>query len=245
MRAQSAPQWCSASWVTTSSAGLCGTVGAARPTTWSTPSHLAPAEWVRGNNCSAATTKNSGVLMMMMMVMTMMCVPCTFYHVTCAQIPKIATAHQPLLCAGIAVSSNGIDWVRGTAAVAGDRDDDRDLDVGEVLGCNPDWWTFDTRCVGVSDVQVRQENAVTVGDTDLHYSITVNHHHCPPPLSTTVHHRCPPLSTTAVHHCPPPLSTTVHHRCPRPCRYSPTTMSAGAWVCTGCSTQGPTTRPWT
>lgn len=55
---------------------------------------------------------------------------------------------------GIAVSSNGIDWVRGKGPVAGNRDDDRDLDVGEVLGCNPDWWTFDTRCVGVSDVQV-------------------------------------------------------------------------------------------
>lgn len=63
--------------------------------------------------------------------------------------------HAPTAIAGIAVSSNGIDWVRGEGPVAGDRDDDRNLDVGEVLGCSPDWWTFDTRCVGVSDVQVR------------------------------------------------------------------------------------------
>ncbi len=55
---------------------------------------------------------------------------------------------------GIAVSSNGVDWTRGTGTVAGDRDDDRNMDVGQVLGCSEEWWTFDTRAVGVSDVQV-------------------------------------------------------------------------------------------
>ena len=59
------------------------------------------------------------------------------------------------LCAGVAISSNGIDWQRGHGAIEGARGEAKALDVGRVLEPNEeDWWWLDTRHMAVSDVQV-------------------------------------------------------------------------------------------
>ena len=59
------------------------------------------------------------------------------------------------LCAGVAVSTNGIDWQRGHGAIEGARGEAKALDVGRVLEPNAeDWWWLDTRHMAVSDVQV-------------------------------------------------------------------------------------------
>lgn len=56
--------------------------------------------------------------------------------------------------AGVATSTDGVTWERGSAAVSGKAGDD--TEVGLVLGPNPDsWWWHDTCHLSVSDVQVR------------------------------------------------------------------------------------------
>ena len=45
--------------------------------------------------------------------------------------------------AGLAVSSDGVSWVRGAGQVQGARGAGRALDVGRVLEPNGDWWWFD------------------------------------------------------------------------------------------------------
>jgi hypothetical protein len=52
------------------------------------------------------------------------------------------------------VSQDGLTWTRGSGAVEGVRGEDKESDVGSMLHPNPDWWTFDTAHLGVSDVQV-------------------------------------------------------------------------------------------
>lgn len=59
------------------------------------------------------------------------------------------------VCAGLAVSSNGVDWARGSGDVEGSSSPERAQEVGRVLKPNPDWWCFDTAHVTVSDVQVQ------------------------------------------------------------------------------------------
>jgi hypothetical protein len=60
-----------------------------------------------------------------------------------------------LLLAGVAVSHDGIYWLRGDGLVEGHRGDAKLKDVGVVLGPNADnWWTLDTCHLAVSDVQV-------------------------------------------------------------------------------------------
>lgn len=55
--------------------------------------------------------------------------------------------------AGVATSSDGVNWRRGTDAVAGRQGDSQE--VGLVLGPNADnWWWHDTCHLSVSDVQV-------------------------------------------------------------------------------------------
>lgn len=52
------------------------------------------------------------------------------------------------------MSQDGLTWTRGSGAVEGVRGEDKESDVGSMLHPNPDWWTFDTAHLGVSDVQV-------------------------------------------------------------------------------------------
>lgn len=58
--------------------------------------------------------------------------------------------------AGVAVSADGINWLRGDGLVEGHRSAAEQLrDVGVVLSPNSDnWWTLDTAHLNVSDVQV-------------------------------------------------------------------------------------------
>lgn len=57
--------------------------------------------------------------------------------------------------AGVAVSNDGITWLRGDGLVEGHRGEAKAGDVGVVLGPNTEnWWTLDTAHLQVSDVQV-------------------------------------------------------------------------------------------
>ena len=61
---------------------------------------------------------------------------------------------------GLAVSKDGISWVRGSGGVAGARGEARSGDVGRVLAPNKDsWWWHDTCHMHVADVQVGQGGA--------------------------------------------------------------------------------------
>lgn len=64
---------------------------------------------------------------------------------------------------GLAVSKDGITWLRGTGAVAGARGAASLTDVGMVLTPNEDWWTLDTNHLAVSDVQVLSNSSVDSG----------------------------------------------------------------------------------
>lgn len=66
--------------------------------------------------------------------------------------------------AGVAVSADGINWLRGDGLVEGHRSAaDQLRDVGVVLGPNSDnWWTLDTAHLSVSDVQVGGWHVVLV-----------------------------------------------------------------------------------
>lgn len=60
------------------------------------------------------------------------------------------------LRAGVAVSHDGIEWLRGDGLVEGHRGAEQAGDVGVVLQPNSEnWWTHDTCHLAVSDVQVR------------------------------------------------------------------------------------------
>lgn len=65
---------------------------------------------------------------------------------------------------GVAVSSDGIDWLRGDGLVEGHRSAaEQSRDVGVVLGPNADnWWTLDTAHLSVSDVQVSRSSCLAV-----------------------------------------------------------------------------------
>ncbi|GLI70313.1 hypothetical protein VaNZ11_015267, partial [Volvox africanus] len=64
---------------------------------------------------------------------------------------------------GVAVSRDGIHWVRGYDAVEGARGEDAAADVGTVLSPNQDWWTFDTCHLIPGDVQVLSNSSVSSG----------------------------------------------------------------------------------
>ncbi|KAL7091372.1 hypothetical protein ACP275_12G101500 [Erythranthe tilingii] len=55
---------------------------------------------------------------------------------------------------GLAVSSNGIHWERGTGPVRSNAD------VGLVMGSSQDWWAFDTHSVTPSEVVIMSSNKV-------------------------------------------------------------------------------------
>jgi hypothetical protein len=63
----------------------------------------------------------------------------------------------------VAVSSDGVSWVRGAARIEGARGPQRSLDVGKVLEPNGDWWWFDTCHLSVADVQILSSSSVSSG----------------------------------------------------------------------------------
>ena len=66
---------------------------------------------------------------------------------------------------GLATSSDGVTWTRGTTFTETYRnDDERAIGVGKVLWANDgDWWTFDTAGVSVGDVQLISSNSISGG----------------------------------------------------------------------------------
>ncbi|KAI3438045.1 hypothetical protein D9Q98_000488 [Chlorella vulgaris] len=64
---------------------------------------------------------------------------------------------------GLAVSSDGINWQRGSGMVEGARGPQRAQDVGKVLAPNGDWWWFDTCHMNVADVQILSSSSVSSG----------------------------------------------------------------------------------
>eukprot|EP00879_Flechtneria_rotunda_P022777 GHRR01024054.1.p1 GENE.GHRR01024054.1~~GHRR01024054.1.p1 ORF type:complete len:357 (+),score=108.66 GHRR01024054.1:488-1558(+) len=65
---------------------------------------------------------------------------------------------------GVAVSSDGINWLRSEGLVEGRRGADKADDVGLTLQPNSDnWWTLDTCHLAVSDVQVLSNSSVSSG----------------------------------------------------------------------------------
>eukprot|EP00890_Picochlorum_soloecismus_P003473 jgi/Picsp_1/4126/NSC_01635-R1_transcriptional regulator-like protein len=62
---------------------------------------------------------------------------------------------------GVAVSSDGLSWERGTGPIAGARGEDRSRDVGKIMEPNEDWWTHDTCHLSVSDVQILSSDSVS------------------------------------------------------------------------------------
>eukprot|EP00882_Tetradesmus_deserticola_P025671 GHRQ01028221.1.p1 GENE.GHRQ01028221.1~~GHRQ01028221.1.p1 ORF type:complete len:164 (+),score=56.56 GHRQ01028221.1:1087-1578(+) len=81
--------------------------------------------------------------------------------------PELVTVHFtccPWCSPGVAVSNDGINWLRGDASVEGLRGSAKDQDVGVVLRPNSDnWWTLDTCHLSVSDVQVLSNSSVSSG----------------------------------------------------------------------------------
>lgn len=65
--------------------------------------------------------------------------------------------------AGIAVSTDGINWSRGRGQITGTRGEDRAADVGRILSPNTDWWWYDTCHLHVSDVQILSSSSVDSG----------------------------------------------------------------------------------
>lgn len=67
---------------------------------------------------------------------------------------------------GLALSSNGVHWLRGSGSI------ETDEDVGIVMECTNDWWAFDTEIIRPSDVLVMSSPKVRVpsGVYWLYYS---------------------------------------------------------------------------
>ena len=65
------------------------------------------------------------------------------------------------------MSSDGVNWSRGSGAVEGVRGEGRGADVGKVLSPNGDWWWHDTCHLHVSDVQILANSAV--GGTGVYW----------------------------------------------------------------------------
>lgn len=72
----------------------------------------------------------------------------------CSSPSQLHMSHP--LPAGVAVSTDGINWLRGQGTVEGHRSAAEQYgDVGVVLSPNSDnWWTCDTAHLSVADVQV-------------------------------------------------------------------------------------------
>eukprot|EP01018_Ginkgo_biloba_P038361 Gb_08723 [translate_table: standard] len=67
---------------------------------------------------------------------------------------------------GLAVSSNGIHWRRGSEHI------ETDEDVGVVMECSDDWWAFDTEIIQPSDILIMSSTKVraSTGVYWLYYS---------------------------------------------------------------------------
>ncbi|KAK9799010.1 hypothetical protein WJX73_003754 [Symbiochloris irregularis] len=76
----------------------------------------------------------------------------------------IDSIHPSAGSIGMVVSGDGVQWTRGQADVEVTRGQEKETDVGKVLGPNEDeWWGHDTRHLTVSDVQVFSRDAVGEG----------------------------------------------------------------------------------
>lgn len=64
---------------------------------------------------------------------------------------------------GLAVSSDGVIWSRGSGDIEGARGESRAADVGRILAPNQDWWWHDTCHMHISDVQILSNSNVTGG----------------------------------------------------------------------------------
>ncbi|GAX80376.1 hypothetical protein CEUSTIGMA_g7815.t1 [Chlamydomonas eustigma] len=64
---------------------------------------------------------------------------------------------------GIAISKDGIHWVRGEGHISGEKGASAASDVGMVMEPNKDWWCFDTCHMQVSDVQIMSNSSVESG----------------------------------------------------------------------------------
>ncbi|KAL6779595.1 CGLD10 [Auxenochlorella protothecoides x Auxenochlorella symbiontica] len=74
---------------------------------------------------------------------------------------------------GLAVSQDGLRWQRSMEAVTGERGAPATSDVGRVLGPNAeDWWSFDTRHISVSDVQILGDSQGGRSDAGVYWMFT-------------------------------------------------------------------------
>mmetsp|Transcript_28728 Transcript_28728/g.73066 ORF Transcript_28728/g.73066 Transcript_28728/m.73066 type:complete len:445 (-) Transcript_28728:259-1593(-) len=80
-----------------------------------------------------------------------------------AKAPVVDAALQSSGSMGVAVSRDGVSWVRSSEAVRGDRDEGAHQDVGASVSPNGDWWTFDTCHLAPGDVQIMSNSSVQSG----------------------------------------------------------------------------------
>ena len=65
---------------------------------------------------------------------------------------------------GVAISSDGVNWLRGEDQVLGLQGPTAASDVGQIMTPNSeDWWWFDTCAMQVSDVQIFSNSSVNSG----------------------------------------------------------------------------------
>ena len=67
---------------------------------------------------------------------------------------QVSVSDLLFITPGVAISGNGLNWMRGNERVSGEKGEGASSDVGMVIEPNKDWWWFDTCHLQVSDVQV-------------------------------------------------------------------------------------------
>ena len=77
----------------------------------------------------------------------------------------------------MAISGNGVDWIRGSDRITGDKGEGAASDVGMIIEPNKDWWTFDTCHLQVSDVQVGGAWKYSLGSAGRAHGYTVSDVH--------------------------------------------------------------------
>lgn len=154
------------------------------------------------------------------------------------------------LTTGVAVSPDGINWLRGDGLVEGHRGAAKAGDVGVVLAPNADnWWTLDTAHLQVSDVQVggiaatrsllnteRSKAACKV--VRAANTVLMKEKHWPSGCLSqpTLQHPITALQVLQSWMMRVLSATLTQSLLLLPHRCCPTAVSAVVWVCTGCST---------
>jgi hypothetical protein len=107
--------------------------------------------WTSQARLLAVSVRNS----VNMLLASLLSVTALLLHLSAGCL-MIGTDYGPsVLPAGVAVSKDGVTWVRSGQIIEGARDATAAVDVGKILQPNKDWWTFDTCHLYASDVQVR------------------------------------------------------------------------------------------